>query len=150
MEKLQYLFPHMLQCRSAMKCAYALRTSYQTFDDPLPFAKRLAYSTRQHWTFFTPHICARWLSLSFILLVTKQNLRWHKLASSRISEHIRSMEDTPILLVSASGLNHFHSWRFHLFPYYPVHFGSHFIYGHVSCLQLICHVFTYIHAHANN
>ena len=44
----------------------------------------------------------KWLSLSFILSfchsVTKKKLRWHELAPSRTSEHIRSFEDTPILL----------------------------------------------------
>ena len=46
------------------------------------------------------------------------------------------------------GLIRFHSQQFQLFSYYPVHFVSHFIYGHESRPQHICHVFTYIHAHA--
>ena len=32
--------------------------------------------------------------------------------------------------------------------YYPVHFVSHYIYGHQSRPQIICHVYTYIYAHA--
>ena len=52
------------------------------------------------------------------------------------------------LPVPATGLTCSHSLGFLLFSYYPVHFVSHFIYGHESRPQLICHMFTYIHAHA--
>ena len=78
------------------------------------------------------------------ILAAKKILRWRELAPSRTSEHIRSIEDTPILLVPATGLTRFYSWRFQLFS---CPFGSHFIYGHESRPQLTCHVFTYIHAH---
>ena len=49
---------------------------------------------------------------------------------------------------SQTGLTRSHSLGFLLFSYYPIHFVSHFIYGHQSHPQIICHVFTYIHAQA--
>ena len=100
--------------------------------------------------FVTPHAHAqqgvKWSSLSFCL--SAKNLRWCELATFRTSEHIRRFENAPILPVPATGLTHSHSLGFLLFSYYPVHFVSHFIYGHQSRPQLICHMFTYIHAHA--
>ena len=108
-------------------------------DDPVPF--------------ITPHAFARgkvieFVFHSFFLSVTKKILRWHEVAPSKTSEHIRSSEDTPILLVPATGLIRFHSRQLQLLSYYPVHFGSQFIYSHELRPQHICHVFTYIHAHA--
>ena len=52
------------------------------------------------------------------------------------------------LPVPATVLTRSQSLGFLLFSYYPVHLVSHFIYGHQSRPQIICHVFTYIHAHA--
>ena len=114
---------------------------------------QLGYAT----SFITPRAHAqqgvKWLSLSFCLYFClsfcKKILRWRELATFRTSERIRRFENTPIYLpVPATGLTRSHSLGFLLFSYYLVHFVSHFVYGHQSCPQIICHVYTYIYAHA--
>ena len=83
------------------------------------------------------------------VFLSKEILRWRELATSRTSECIRRFETLlSYLSVPATGLTCSHSLGFLLFSYYLVHFVSHFIYGHQSCPQIICHVYTYIYAHA--
>ena len=45
-----------------------------------------------------------------------------------------------VLHVPATGLIHTYLLQFQLFSYYPVHFVSHFNYGHESCPQIIFHI----------
>ena len=89
------------------------------------------------------------LSVFLSVFLQKNVLRWHELATFRTSECIRRFENAPIYLpVPATGLTRSHSLGFLLFSFYPVHFVSHFIYGHQSRPQITCHVYTYIYAHA--
>ena len=78
------------------------------------------------------------------VFLSKENLRWRELATTMTSECIRRFENAPILLTCTC------HWADLLCccSYYPVHFVSHFIYGHQSRPQTICHVYTYIYAHA--
>ena len=77
--------------------------------------------------------------------LSAKNLRWRELTTFRTSKRIRRFENAPIYLsVPATGLTRSHSLGFLLFSYYPVHFVSHFFYGHQSRPQIICHVYTHI------
>ena len=103
-----------------------------------PTCKRKGWSDR---------ICLSFIH-SFILSVAKKILRWRELAPSRTSEHIRSFEDTPILLTCTC------YWADSL-PLATI--SAVFLLSGPFCQPFylrpwvtpICHVFTYIHhAHA--
>ena len=107
----------------------------------------------------TPRACAKGKVVDLFPSVAKKFWRWRELAPSRTSELIWSFENTPILLTCTC------YWAeslplaaisavfyYYYYYYYPVHFVSHFIYGHESRPQHIYHVFTitYIHVHAQH
>ena len=89
--------------------------------------------------------CDRVCLLSVCPSVGKKILRWRELVTSIliISEALKTLQS--YLPVPASGLIRSHLLGFQLFSYYPVHFVSHFIYGHRSHPQSMSH----IHAHTN-
>ena len=135
-------------------CSCCGRSIQQKLACPLALRIRTHSLIMMVFDLFTPRVHAqqavKWSSLSFCLSVClsfcKKILRWRELATFRTSERIRN---APIYLpVPATGLTRSHSLGFLLFSYYPVHFVSHFIYGHQSRPQIICHVYTYIYAHA--
>ena len=77
-------------------------------------------------------MCMQWLPVS---LLPRESLGT-RLAPLRTSKHIRTYENGAVLHVPATGLTCYTSLHFQLFSY-PVHFGSHFIFGHESHSQLI-------------